>query len=663
MGALKKICAIVLGDGASTRPASKLLAQRLGHDCPVLGFTDTASALAHLDSIAPGPDGPPPVVIVLAGVGPGSPTADEMVRPLADLPQCEHTRFMVLTESLELSGVEWLTDNGHLDWVGYAPDLEPEVFLQDVDAQIHRFKEHQKPTSYFSVSSLFDNPHSDGFIVERVLEQIEQSLGPQPRIRLPRGTRLTTKGRWVEEVTIVIKGRVALLHETPLGDEIVMHEESTGRIIGLLAVSEGRRALLDAVTSTDVIGVRLTVEQLNAAITGHPDITLLVATLFIRSLDRRLRRAEALHIENAELSEQLEKEREQLATALFNLEEARTELTAQERLASLGALSAGVAHELNNPMAAIKRISEYLGDDVTTLLEGAPGKRWSTEALQALNDGMNAPALSTKAERQLRREFAEVVGDPQAASNLVIAGLRDPALVKRLNRRHGITLADAEKAASIGTQLRNLRSASTRITELVSSLRSYARPDTMTSADMNLHQNLDDALRLLTHKLDGVEVVREYQDLPEIEGHEGQLAQVWTNVVSNAAEAIVEAAQDSPPPPEPERVQTTTGSIPVVQQASEPLGNIIIRTSSPKPGWVRVEIVDDGPGIPSHILPHVFEPRFTTKSGQVRFGMGIGLGVARSIVGKHHGTMRICTSDEGTTVVVDLPIETPKEGP
>ena len=66
-------------------------------------------------------------------------------------------------------------------------------------------------------------------------------------------------------------------------------------------------------------------------------------------------------------------------------------------------------------------------------------------------------------------------------------------------------------------------------------------------------------------------------------------------------------------------------------------------------------------GIPSEILERIFEPRFTTKSGQVRFGMGIGLGVAHQIITAHHGTIRICTSEEGTMMVVDLPIEVPEE--
>ena len=86
---------------------------------------------------------------------------------------------------------------------------------------------------------------------------------------------------------------------------------------------------------------------------------------------------------------------------------------------------------------------------------------------------------------------------------------------------------------------------------------------------------------------------------------------------------------------------------------------ITVRTSRPRPDWVQVEVIDDGPGIPGELLDRLFEPRFTTKHGQVRFGMGIGLGVCRTIVSKHNGTINIETSTAGTRVIVGLPVAGP----
>lgn len=645
--------AVVVGTDRHSERLAHMISHYLSGLCQVVTYPSLAEAAEDLGD---GPGFAPedlevPVALLTVVVGPAGPTADALLRPIINQPGFRQSRLMLLCTTDEVSGVEWLTDSGRLDWVGLADNLQVEPTIEAVESQLWRYHEHQKADSAHQVASLFEKPYSDAVIIGKILEEIEMTLGPQPRIRLPEGVSLTTKGEWVEEVTLILRGSVALLHDGPAG-EIVMHEESTGRIIGLLAVSEGRRAQLNAITTSEVVVVRLTVEQLNSSIHGHPDIALMVATLFIRSLDRRLRRAEQLHVGTAALSKQLAAERAQLATALANLEGARTELAAQERLASLGALSSGLAHELNNPMAAIQRISEFLGEDVTALLKSSPDQKWAALATRALESGLEAPSLSSRQERKMRRELAELTGDPAVAHKLALAGIHDPKLVKKLNRRSGITLEGAVQAASIGTQLRNLASAAVRITDLVSSLRSFSRPDGDTVVGVDIHENLDDSIRLLSHKLKHITVERSYKKIPLVECHPGQLAQVWTNVLTNAAEAIVDAA---------EKRDTTEPGGGMIPRQGPDIGSIKVRTSVPAKGWIRIEFIDDGPGISEKILPRIFEPRFTTKSGQVRFGMGVGLGVSRSIVGRHHGTMRIRTKPTGTTVVVDLPVTQPKE--
>ncbi len=623
---------IVIGEGQIASDLAHLLGSEVCINCRVEHFSTTADVLSRFSDVPGSKSIDEQVVVVVAVISENMPDADSLLQPIVALDVFKHSRIMVMTTSLEVQGVSWLANEGRLDWMGYAHGLNQTTFIEDVHGQISRFEEHQIPGSAQRASSLFESPHSDSVIIEKVLDQIEMSLGKQPRIIFPPSTRLTIKDQWVDEVTLILDGRVALIHESPGGD-IVMHEESTGRIIGLLAVSEGRKALLNAVTTTEVKAVRLTVEQLNKAIEARADIALLVATLFVRSLDRRLRRAEQLHIENAELSEQLATERSQLRTALSNLEDARTELVAQERMVSLGTLAAGVAHELNNPLAAINRITDYLRQDVTTLIEGSPGEAWASSVLAIMSDALDAAALSTREERHLRSELTKITGDAQIAQRLSLSGIRDTQLVRGLSKKDGLSLDEAEKAASIGTHFRSLSSASERITALVASLRSYARPDGGPSVPVDVRQSLDDAIRLLSHKLDAVDVVRDYSDVPQVAGLPGQLAQVWTNLITNAAEAIIGEA--------------TT--------ANTTLGTITIRVHAAQPGLVQVEIKDDGEGIPEDVLPHVFEPRFTTKAGQVRFGLGIGLGVSRSIIGNHHGTMRIQSTKEGTSIVVDLP--------
>lgn len=631
---------VIVGSGEYAEKFADVFRESLSEYCRTFVYpTPLATEAAFYDSSDEDELFTAPVAILVAIIGENTDTGDDILLPLMGLQIFKSAQVMVLSETLEVSGVEGVIEAGRLDWIGYAPGIEVEAFVDSARAQIRRFNQYTHYQTTDRIYSVFDQPYTDDELITRIMERIESALGTQPRVSIPEGTTLTTPGHWVEEVTIVLEGSVALLHETPYGG-LVMHEQSTGRIVGLLALSEGRRASLAAVTTSDVIAIRLTIEQMNSAIDGHPDIILLLATLFIRSLDRRLRRAEELHIENAELSEQLDRERAQLAKALENLEQARTELMAQQRLASLGELAAGMAHELNNPTAAIERTVDHLGEDIIDLIQSAPDRKWTMVARTAMRNGLNSKSLSTSAERKARRELTAITGDAATAQRLVLAGVRDPQLARQIKKNSKVSLDDVETAASIGVQLRNLRSASKRISDLVTSLRSYARPDGDPVSEVDLHENLDDAIRLLSHKLTGIDVRKDYSELPVMEGHPGELAQVWTNVIANAAEAIVDAAEE---------------------EEEAPAGRITIRTSELDPDHVRVEIIDNGPGISDSALERIFEPRFTTKAGQVRFGMGLGLGVSRTIIDKHHGTIRIDTSSDGTNVIVDLPLALSKE--
>lgn len=144
--------------------------------------------------------------------------------------------------------------------------------------------------------------------------------------------------------------------------------------------------------------------------------------------------------------------------------------------------------------------------------------------------------------------------------------------------------------------------------------------------EVNVNVSIDETLALVSHRLRGIDVEREYSTLPLIEGHPSQMGQMWTNLLVNAAEVL------------------------------QGTGTITISTALQEPGHVRVSIADDGPGVPPQNLQRIFEPRFTTKQGTIRYGMGLGLGLTRSLVEGHGGTITV-ESERGRTVfTVLLPI-------
>jgi signal transduction histidine kinase len=171
-----------------------------------------------------------------------------------------------------------------------------------------------------------------------------------------------------------------------------------------------------------------------------------------------------------------------------------------------------------------------------------------------------------------------------------------------------------------------------RISELVRAIKEYSYMDQAAMQEIDLHQGLENTLTILHHRLkDGIRVVREYdENLPKICAYGGELNQIWTNLISNAIEAM------------------------------QGKGELRVRTARDL-DRVLVEIGDNGPGIPGEVLPHIYEPFFTTKG--VGEGTGLGLDTVCRIVRNHHGEIRVSSQPGDTRFQVYLPITQPKAQP
>lgn len=495
--------------------------------------------------------------------------------------------------------------------------------LQELDAADRYHRAFEAPSSEL----LRDLELDDHAIAERLSAAIDRALGRRPRLQLAAGTRLTHQNTPVNGVFVIRSGSVALDRTTSLG-EIRLHHGSTGPVVGLLSLAQQRRAFFTARSTTQVEVLHLDLEQLDRALRTEPEVGAAMAAASVRALARRLRRAEQLQLEKRQLNRELEAERERLASALEALETARLELVEQARYATLGELAAGVAHELNNPVAALSRAASFVGEDITRLLADHPHGALASSALDAAR---TRPVLRAAEERAARRELAAALDDAALARRLVSVGITEVDQARRLGADQEGTLAVVESAASLGTALRNLEVGSQRIAELVASLRAYARPDLQPIDGVDVNELLDDTLRLVAHRLQGTEVIRRFGALPPVRGRPGPLDQVWTNLLVNAAESLDGA------------------------------GRIEVVTDAPDPEHVRVRIIDDGPGIDPELLPRLFEPRFTTKHGQVRYGLGLGLSIAKRTVESHGGRIELDSRPGRTCATVLLPVNGPTD--
>jgi signal transduction histidine kinase len=441
-------------------------------------------------------------------------------------------------------------------------------------------------------------------------EDLDRLLARATTVELAPDELLFEEGDEGASAFVVRAGTVTILKTAPSGSDIKLADRGPGEIIGeiSLLMDEPRSASVKAATPVTLIQLeRGALEELtNTSITA-------ARAVFLMLLDR------------------------------FRNTEAKTRH--RDHMATLGTLSAGLAHDLNNPAAAIQSVARKLPEvielrdtaawELAVHVGGQAVRDRITDLLEARSlDDEPGPLRRSELEDEIEDVLTELgVPNPwDLASELVLHGLGADdvrGLAETLDLP-GLTAAVRFIAhdGAMRELLTEVSLGSSRISDLVGAMKRHIYLDQAPVQQVTVTEQIDNTIRLLRSRLGSIEVVRSYDDdVPEIEANGSELNQVWSNLLDNAVDAITEA----------DRKQ----------------GTIAVSVSRNGEG-VRILVEDNGTGIPQEIRDRVFDAFFTTKPP----GSGTGLGldnVYSIVVGMHGGDIELESADGWTRFTIDLP--------
>lgn len=344
---------------------------------------------------------------------------------------------------------------------------------------------------------------------------------------------------------------------------------------------------------------------------------------------------------NRNLEQQVAERTEELSQTLEHLKATQEELIQSEKMAALGQLIAGVAHEINNPLGAIRSSIENIADFLEETLQELPqffqklspeGQSYFFDLLQ--KSSQQKTRLSSKEQRKIKRQFrqqleSENIEDADTiADTLVDIGVEDIepfwSILKAADSNN--ILENAYQFFTLHQSTHTISNAVDRAAKIVFALKNYARYDSHgEKVKANLIDGIETVLTLYQNLIKrGVEVIQNYEEIPPILCYQDELNQVWTNLIHNALQAM-----------------DNKGTL-----------TIDLRQEDRN---IQVSITDTGKGIPTEFISKIFQPFFTTKpAGE---GSGLGLDIVRKIIDKHHGNIEVKSKPGQTTFTVSLPME------
>ncbi|WP_394251358.1 ATP-binding protein [Vibrio profundi] len=570
------------------------------------------------------------------------------VQFLVDLEQLPHTkqaRTILVSHSSDIEAILTAVNDGRLDQCLTKP-LQNKVLYKAAVKELTTFIIQHEKAELLKYSQVLDQQRvlrahieyqmrsfqsgfihdfhemSDGELAESVISALLEFFSNADESRAIRAYSpehlLTKEGQANRFLWLITEGEVALYKKDELGQQREVVRHSKGNLVGGMSFVTGEDSFSTAITLTDTHVIKLDRDVFTQVMHSNSRLLPLFTNLLLRHFNRRLQRSITTKL--------------QLQKTLESLESAHKQLIEKEKMAMLGQLVAGVAHELNNPIAAILRSTETLSTNLDKLLSTTEQSN-DHLGFSVMENARGSSPIPTSVERERVKATINEVGDRQIAKKLVKLNLHENASYVHSIKQSNHPLEELEYLEQFhltGNAIRSIKVCAERIADMVKSLKGYSREDDEKVHVVDIHEGIEDTLVIFENRLKFHQVEKHYDlELPPIFCQPLALQQVWTNLLSNALDAI-----------------SSHGKLAISTYPASDNNN----------SYLVVELYDNGHGIAPDKISTIFTPNYTTKK-EGNFGLGIGLSICQQIIASHQGRITVESEvDQFTKMKVWLPL-------
>lgn len=428
---------------------------------------------------------------------------------------------------------------------------------------------------------------------------------PDRCLTLRVGDKLLQPGQYNERLFMVVEGLLVGFIENAEGHRYEIFRSGPGKLVGaysFFSPSHTSYSIVIAEEPTTVAYIHHS--DLESDAQAHKDFSDHILPAIVDELYLRQLQAHELTIQR---------------------EEAMQQISRMEKLAALGQMAAGLAHELNNAIGVINKSAEWLSEHLKTYLAEKEAANLYPFFEIGLESGIT---LSSTEVRQRSKDLEVRYGLQQAlAKNLAKANISDAQLShfgRDLSGHAGHIIHNFE----MGRVLYDMLHASGHAAKVVASVQQLGAATRSKPQPIDLNDTLQGALAIVRNLTKNIQVELQLSELPLITANPSDWVQVWINLIKNAAEAL--------------------------HGAKTPKSRILIR-SRITDGEISIDIQDNGPGIPEELQEHIFQPNVTTKVEGLTFGLGLGLSIVQKIVETYHGSIELESRPGLTRFTVKIP--------